>query len=179
MNWFKNRNTATKLIPAFACMAVLVGIVGYQGIRGMGTIDDLLETMYEKQALGIDDIREVRVQMMEMTRMVRNPLTDGVFKGQKVLEGRNTTPGGEQRQVLGLTTEQMVMGLIADAVSDVLNIPKTDIEPTRDFGAQVDARLSDGMAEPGDKLVVLLDIDRGVGGVDTCALTGANSGERP
>ena len=50
-----------------------------------------------------------------------------------------------------------------DAVSDVLNIPKADIQATPDFGAQVDARFISGMAKAGDKLVVLLDIDRVLG----------------
>jgi purine-binding chemotaxis protein CheW len=62
-----------------------------------------------------------------------------------------------------LTVGTKVMGLIVDAVSDVLNIPKTDIQATPDFGAQVDARFISGMAKAGDKLVVLLDIDRVLG----------------
>ena len=59
-----------------------------------------------------------------------------------------------------------VMGLVVDAVSDVLNIPKPDIQATPDFGAEVDARYINGMAKAGDKLVVLLDIDRVMSGVD-------------
>ena len=55
------------------------------------------------------------------------------------------------------------MGLIVDAVSDVLSIPKADIQPTPDFGSQVDARYINGMAKAGEKLVVLLDIDRVLG----------------
>ena len=66
--------------------------------------------------------------------------------------------------IIVLTVGTKVMGLIVDAVSDVLNIPKTDIQATPDFGAQVDARFISGMAKAGDKLVVLLDIDRVLGG---------------
>ena len=62
-----------------------------------------------------------------------------------------------------------VMGLIVDAVSDVLNIPNTDIQPTPDFGSEVDARYINGMAKAGDKLVVLLDIDRVMNAVDDFA----------
>ena len=65
--------------------------------------------------------------------------------------------------IIVLTVGTKVMGLIVDAVSDVLNIPKTDIQATPDFGAQVDARFISGMAKAGDKLVVLLDIDRVLG----------------
>jgi purine-binding chemotaxis protein CheW len=76
--------------------------------------------------------------------------------------------------IIVLTVGTKVMGLIVDAVSDVLNIPKTDIQATPDFGAQVDARFISGMAKAGEKLVVLLDIDRVLGGVDLAALGSPN-----
>jgi purine-binding chemotaxis protein CheW len=63
------------------------------------------------------------------------------------------------------------MGLIVDAVSDVLNIPKVDIQATPDFGSEVDARYINGMAKAGEKLVVLLDIDRVMNAVDDTALS--------
>ena len=56
------------------------------------------------------------------------------------------------------------VGVVVDAVSDVLNIPITDVQPTPDFGAQVDARFISGLARHGEKLVVLLDIDKVLGG---------------
>ena len=75
--------------------------------------------------------------------------------------------------IIVVTVGAKVMGLIVDAVSDVLNIPKDDIQPTPDFGGQVDARYINGMAKASDKLVVLLDIDRVMGGVDV-AMTSLN-----
>jgi purine-binding chemotaxis protein CheW len=68
--------------------------------------------------------------------------------------------------IIVVTVGTKVMGLIVDAVSDVLNIPKADVQATPDFGGQVDARYINGMAKTGEKLVVLLDIDRVMGGVD-------------
>jgi purine-binding chemotaxis protein CheW len=65
------------------------------------------------------------------------------------------------------------MGLVVDAVSDVLNIPSRDLQPTPDFGAQVDAAFISGMAKAGEKLVVLLDLDR-VLSVDAGGLGGVN-----
>lgn len=67
-----------------------------------------------------------------------------------------------------------IMGLIVDAVSDVLNIPNTDIQATPDFGGQVDAQYINGMAKAGDKLVVLLDIDRVMGATDLAAQATTN-----
>jgi purine-binding chemotaxis protein CheW len=65
--------------------------------------------------------------------------------------------------IIVVTVGAKVMGLIVDAVSDVLNIPREDVQPTPDFGAHVDSGYLDGMAKAGDKLVVLLDIDRVLG----------------
>jgi len=67
-----------------------------------------------------------------------------------------------------------VMGLVVDSVSDVLNIPKEDIQATPDFGAQVDARFINGMAKAGEKLVVLLDIEKVLGGEELAVLSGVN-----
>ena len=65
------------------------------------------------------------------------------------------------------------VGVVVDAVSDVLNIPTKDIQATPDFGAQVDARFISGLAKTGERLVVLLDIDK-VLGADTIALGSVN-----
>jgi purine-binding chemotaxis protein CheW len=65
--------------------------------------------------------------------------------------------------IIVVTVGTKVMGLIVDAVSDVLNIPRGDIQATPDFGAAVDARFINGMAKAGEKLVVLLAIDRVLG----------------
>jgi len=52
------------------------------------------------------------------------------------------------------------VGVVVDAVSDVLNIPLKDIQPTPDFGSQVDARFISGLAKASERLVVLLDIEK-------------------
>jgi purine-binding chemotaxis protein CheW len=57
-----------------------------------------------------------------------------------------------------------VIGLVVDAVSDVLNIPESDIQPTPDFGKPVDARFIEGMAKAGDRLVILLGVAEVLGG---------------
>jgi purine-binding chemotaxis protein CheW len=44
-------------------------------------------------------------------------------------------------------------------VSDVLSIPKSDIQGAPEFGSTVDVRFIDGMAQAGEKIVMLLNID--------------------
>jgi purine-binding chemotaxis protein CheW len=74
--------------------------------------------------------------------------------------------------IIVLTVGTKVVGLVVDAVSDVLNIPKTDIQPTPDFGGQVDAEFIEGLAKAGEKLVVLLDIDKVLGDEELTAVAG-------
>ena len=76
--------------------------------------------------------------------------------------------------IIVVTVGSKVMGLVVDAVSDVLNIPTADIQPTPDLGPHVDARYINGMAKAGDKLVVLLDIDRVLGGDGLGSIGSAN-----
>ena len=62
------------------------------------------------------------------------------------------------------------VGVVVDAVSDVLNIPLKDIQPTPDFGSQVDARFISGLAKAGDRLVVLLEIEKVLAGDGAAAM---------
>jgi purine-binding chemotaxis protein CheW len=55
------------------------------------------------------------------------------------------------------------VGLVVDAVSDVLNIPKEQIEETPHLGGDTDAGFFQGMAKAGERLVLLLNVDRLVG----------------
>jgi purine-binding chemotaxis protein CheW len=67
-----------------------------------------------------------------------------------------------------------VMGLIVDAVSDVLNISEEEIQATPDFGAQVDTRFISGMTRANERLIVLLDIEKVLGGEELHALGSVN-----
>ena len=53
-----------------------------------------------------------------------------------------------------------VVGLLADGVSDVLAVARTDIQAAPDFGTPVEARLISGIAKAGEKLVILLNVEQ-------------------
>ena len=53
-----------------------------------------------------------------------------------------------------------VIGLVVDAVSDVLDIPASEIRMAPDLGSRVDTRFISGMATIGEHMTVLLDIER-------------------
>jgi purine-binding chemotaxis protein CheW len=57
-------------------------------------------------------------------------------------------------------SSQILMGIVVDGVSEVLNLAATDIEDTPDFGEQVASQYLLGMAKVKGKVKILLDIDR-------------------
>jgi purine-binding chemotaxis protein CheW len=54
----------------------------------------------------------------------------------------------------------ILMGIIVDGVSEVLNLADADIEDTPDFGEDVAGRYLLGMAKVKGKVKILLDIDQ-------------------
>ena len=62
--------------------------------------------------------------------------------------------------IIVVTTAARTIGLVVDAVSDVLDVRADQVRPAPELGAQVDTRFIAGMVSNGDQLVVLLDVDR-------------------
>jgi purine-binding chemotaxis protein CheW len=52
------------------------------------------------------------------------------------------------------------MGIVVDAVSEVLEIPASEIEPPPQFGARIRIDFISGMGKVDGSFVVLLDVDR-------------------
>jgi len=61
---------------------------------------------------------------------------------------------------LGNNDGAQVIGMVVDAVNEVLDIPRSDIEPPPAFGARIRTEFISGMARLGQRFVVLLDPDR-------------------
>ena len=56
--------------------------------------------------------------------------------------------------------ESVIVGIIVDAVSQVLDLAEDEIEPPPTFGTPIGAQFIEGMAETGKKFVIILDVDR-------------------
>ena len=52
------------------------------------------------------------------------------------------------------------VGIVVDSVSEVIDISKEIIEPTPEFGTTINQNLIMGLAKIGDRIVILLDVDR-------------------
>jgi purine-binding chemotaxis protein CheW len=120
---------------------------------------------------GVDILRVQEIK--GYTAVTKIPNTPQHIKGVLNLRG-TIVPIVELRTKFGMPTidytaftviivvvvRDKVMGLVVDAVSDVLNIDLKDIQTTPQFGARVDVSFVNGIGKSGDKLVALLDMDR-------------------
>jgi len=120
---------------------------------------------------GVDILRVQEIK--GYTAVTKIPNTPSHIKGVLNLRG-TIVPIVELRTKFGMPTidyttftviivvvvQDKVMGLVVDAVSDVLDIEKKDIQSAPDFGNQADVTFLNGVGKFGDKLVSLLNIDR-------------------
>lgn len=65
--------------------------------------------------------------------------------------------------IIVVTIGTRLVGLVVDAVNDVLNVSADDCEPPPELGGDVDASFISGLAKHDDKLITLLNIEKLVG----------------
>ena len=77
--------------------------------------------------------------------------------------------------------EKLDVGVLVDAVNEVVGIPATDIEPAPTLGSSIDTRFVAGMGKVGGQFVVILNVDRVADCADivTRALAAGPAEERP
>jgi purine-binding chemotaxis protein CheW len=124
-------------------------------------------------AMGILGIKEI----LEFGRLTTVPMMPPSVRGVINLRGRvvpvvdlalrfgraATEPGRRTCIVIvDLETEngRQDIGVVVDAVNQVLEIPKSDIEPAPSFGARLRPDFVAGMGEVGGDFVVILDTAR-------------------
>ncbi len=123
-------------------------------------------------AMDICNVREI-IQVGAMTRV---PLMPDFVRGVINLRGAvvpvidlQARFGRQQAQVGKKTcivifdaqrgTERVELGLLVDAVSEVVEIPAAQIEPAPDFGNTLRREFIQGMGKLGERFVILLDCD--------------------
>ncbi len=130
----------------------------------------------EEYGIGIKKVKEI-IGMMPVTSVPRTP---DYVKGVINLRGK-VIPVVDLRLRFGLeavehtdrtciivveiqgSSGKLVIGIIVDSVSEVLNIKGSDIEDTPAFGATLDTEYIQGMAKMEGGVKILLDIDRVLG----------------
>lgn len=84
--------------------------------------------------------------------------------------GLGSTPVTKRTCIIIVETaidgDPMTMGLMADAVSQVIDMAESEIQTPPSFGTKMRADLLQGMAGSGKRFILLLDIDRVVSTLD-------------
>lgn len=74
--------------------------------------------------------------------------------------GLPTIEYGKFTLIVVLVVGRRVVGVVVDAVNDVLDLRDEDVEPPPELGAHVDTSLVQGLAKTGKRLLTLLAVDR-------------------
>ena len=118
------------------------------------------------------DISRVQgiIKMPEVTRVPRTAVfIEGVInlRGEIVpiidlrkRFGLREHENGVDTRIINVEMGDHLVGLIVDAVEEVLNIPSDVIEPPPDLVTTLDSAYLRGIAKLQERLVILLDLDR-------------------
>ncbi len=75
--------------------------------------------------------------------------------------------------------EQLVLGLVADSVSQVVELRAEDLEPRPSFGTRLAVDYLTGIGRAGGKFVMLLDVDLVLSPAELLAASAATAAEAP
>jgi purine-binding chemotaxis protein CheW len=87
----------------------------------------------------------------------------------------------EETCIIVIKTASLMMGILVDKVSEVVNVASGDIEDTPSFGADVNTDYLLGVGKTGGKVRLLLDIEKVITASDIIHLKKAaeSSGPEP
>lgn len=144
-----------------------IGILAIREIIGYGQITEV--PMVPPFIRGVINLRGAVVPVIDLSvRFGRPPRETTKRTCIVIIEIAETS--GEQQQ-------HHHMGIVVDSVSEVLEIPATDIEPPPTFGAQIRTDFIAGMGKVNGRFVVLLDVNRILSLEEVAVLAAIKQGE--
>jgi len=126
------------------------------------------------EEFGIDILRvQEIIRAQQLTRVPNSPdCMEGVMNLRgKIIPvialrkrfGLEEAPPDKQNRIVVVEIQGTVLGFIVDAVSEVLRIPADTVEPPPRLGL-VEREYVSGVGKLGDRLLILLDAERLMGG---------------
>jgi len=110
------------------------------------------------------------IKMQEITRMPKSPVfVEGVtnLRGKVLpvidLEKRFEIPGRERdhdTRIMVVNIDQLEVGMIVSAVSEVLTIDDSSVEPAPPIVTTINSNFISGIARIDERLVILLDLNQ-------------------
>jgi len=138
-------------------------------------VEQFLTFQLAGEAYGVEILKVQEIRGWEAVRVIPN--TPAFVKGVLNLRG-SVVPIIDLRERFSLEhceyspktvvivlcvehgTSQFVMGIVADAVSDVLDINLEEVKKAPNFGSKIDTRYMRGMHVYKKKMIMLLDVDK-------------------
>jgi purine-binding chemotaxis protein CheW len=96
----------------------------------------------------------------------------------KIKFGMDETEITDETCIIVIKTSSMMMGVLVDKVSEVVNISSDDIEDTPSFGADVNPEFLLGVGKTGGRVRLLLDIEKVINTADIIDMKKAVGGEK-
>lgn len=138
----------------------------------------------EEYGIEILKVRDI-IGLMAITPV---PKTPAFVKGVINLRGKiipvvdlrtrfdmEATVRDRQTCIVVVDLGRLQMGVVIDQVSEVLDIAAKDVEPTPDFGVEFDTGFILGMGKIGERVIILLNINRVLTGEEMDALAAVPS----
>jgi purine-binding chemotaxis protein CheW len=123
----------------------------------------------EVYGLEILRVREI-IGLMDITKVPRMPnFVRGVINLRgKVIPvmdlrlkfGMDSTEDTKETCIIVVDLDDVLMGIVVDCVSEVLDIDEQDIDEAPEFGVSVSTEFILGMGKARDKVIILLDISK-------------------
>jgi purine-binding chemotaxis protein CheW len=123
----------------------------------------------EEFAVEVTQVREI-MRMEEITRMPKSPhFVEGIInlRGQIIavveLAKRLNLEVGERdsdTRIIVVEAEDIKVGMIVDAVSEVLRVSADAVEPSPTMATDISAAYLQGVVKQDNRLIILLDLTR-------------------
>lgn len=124
-----------------------IGILAIKEIIEYGNLTSV--PMMPDFVRGVINVRGAVVPVIDLAARFGRSRSEATRRSCIVIIEARTTQG-----------EQQDIGVMVDAVSAVMEIPASEIEPPPSFGARIRVDFISGMAKLNNKFVIVLNVDR-------------------
>ena len=97
----------------------------------------------------------------------------------KIKFGMEETQITDEICIIVIKTSTLMMGILVDKVSEVVNVSSEDIEDTPSFGGDVNPEYLLGVGKTGGRVRLLLDIEKVITASDIINMKKASGGDSP
>jgi len=151
--------------------------------RGDSELLQLVTFTIGHEEFGVDilAVQEI-IRTMEITKVPKAPhFVEGVInlrgKVIPIIDLRSrfnmaSKKHDKSTRIIVLEISSMIVGFVVDAVSEVLRVPANTVEPPPPVVAGIESEYISGIGKLDDRLLILLDLNKLLGGPEMDALRG-------